>query len=71
MTPLSLSSEFQFPFKDTWLIPLERKDRLKYLTYLEEGENEPGESEDPGLHHEWDERLQKIDPEMYERLKNF
>ena len=69
MTPLSLSSDFQLPFEDGWLIPLEGKGRPKYLMNLEDGEKGPKESEDPEKHPEWDERLQKIDPEGYERQK--
>ena len=41
MTPLSLSSDFQFSFKDDWLTPIERKDRREYLTAMEEGEPGP------------------------------
>ena len=71
MTLGSLSSDFQFPFKDDWLIRLRGKDRLEYLTPMEEGEKGPRDSEDPALHWEWDERLKAIDPEGYERLKIF
>ena len=69
MTPLSLISDFQLPFKDGWLIPLEGKGRPKYLTKLDDGEKGSQESEDPGEHPEWEERLRKFDPEGYERLQ--
>lgn len=36
---------------------------------MEEKEEDEGESEDPGLHPEWNKKLKEIDPEGHESLK--
>ena len=69
MTPPSLSSEFQLPFKEDLIVHHKLKDLRTQLKKMEPREEEEGESADPALHPEWDERLQRIDPEGYERLK--
>lgn len=70
MTPQSLSSDFQFPFKDEWLTPMDRQDRREYLTHMDEREKGPGESEDPALHPEWDERLKQVDRKCMRGLRS-
>ena len=69
MTPPPLSSEFKFPFKKGCIVLQKRKDLRGNVSKMEEREEEDGESEDPGLHPEWQERLKEIDPEGYDMLK--
>ena len=69
MTPASLSSEFQLPFKKGCIIQQKRKDLRGHFTKMEEREESAGESEDPGLHPEWYKQLKEIDPEGYKSLK--
>ena len=66
LTPSSLSSEFQFPFKERWIPKLDNKVRAK-LTKLEEGEDAEEETEDPANHPEWFDRRNKIDPGWEDR----
>ena len=69
MTPPPLSSEFQFPFKKGCIIRENPKGLRGNLSKLEERDEEDGESDDPGLHPEWQTKLKEIDPEGYESLK--
>lgn len=67
MTPPPLSSELQLPFEKGYITKLESGVR-RNLTNFEEEDVGNGETEDPGLHPEWSERRDEIDPGWKERI---
>ena len=68
MTPPVLSSEFQLPFPDNWLVEQDPKELNRNLARFEKGSDADEETEDPGRHPEWFSQLKMIDPEQYEKL---